>query len=1267
MRSLILSLLFVAISVVSYGQDELCLTAEGAPTPLSVFPATQVISIDPLWINDVEYIPPTVPAGALSVAYWSFTVSSSGYYNLDFQTTAGSTIVTDVSIGLSDNSAGSACPMDASVDELYAGLLMIGSTEPGGCTFLSTATTYTMAFAVAQGSEGEVEVSITSATGATNATCATASPMTIIGSNPGNNDCSSGLVWYSYTVVNGGTVSLTPNVSITGTDISNPVITQTSIDGCSTFQMDFDWTCIPVATVINFQVGDDTAPIEQGNFTVDIVDVVTGVPNELCTDVAGAPQALTSCTPLNLAAVDNTTVGACAELINYGGCGVFNTEATVWYAFTTDADIQTLDILITSTGIGLPHFVLIEDDGTNGCSSAPVIGCNTTGSVVGQIATASTTYYIGVASGNGGDGEFDLTVTGQNPPANDGCAMAQDISTTSGTPAALGVDGTTTCATPDANDFCTTVSEDHVVYYEYTVDPAILTNRDVIINIVGNAGGGNAATNMIFGLFEDCVGTAYMNPVFSGDECDALLGAVTYKCVEPGTVLTIAVGSPNGGEGDFTITITEDATMLAVNDACVGATGLSVGMACVPTLETVPNNGGCPEMDDLGTACLFSSDKTVWHTITLPAGADEIEFSALGTDVQLALFENTCIPLTLLGGDCFTTDMTFAGLTPGGTYLLAASLAGAIEGDMTFTWTPIIPIANDDCDLVNNPALTDGTSVDGTTGCADSDLDFCTIGTDGHDVFYTYTNPSATATTNITITINGNTATTGTAATEVSVGTYEDCLTTMYAPNQCSTLGTAFTIECVQPMQQLVFIVASADGTEGDFDITLTEDNSGIAANDLCSGAIALSAGTICEATMEAVTNATACPEAMGMGVAGCDLTVDAVAWYTLTLPANATELEFSGLGSGEQLSLFNNVCPNPTAIAAVGGNTCITGLDNFSGLSGGTTYLVAVSLASQVEGPITFSWTPGIIVANDDCDIVNNPALTNATPVNGTTACADGDFDFCGLLGASSHGVFYTYTNGTGGNVDLDILVSANMLTSGTAMTGLEIAVLSDCLGTGYQPLDCSAALDAAYNVDCIAPGDQIIIYIASNDGDEGDFSITVSEDTTQPADDNDNCIDALAIDASILSTCVFYNISGTTADACPEGFDVGTCTYSAEATVWYSFTTPNTTNPLTVEIQSITGGAYTTIFNDNCAALVVVAGCDTGAGPFGPYTVMSNTTYLIAVGDGTEGAHSFEIKINELPANDDPCMAEAVTGTAGDANITVAGTTVCATQEYL
>ena len=298
MRSLILSLLFVVLSVVSYGQTmETCVGAEAAPNMLSTFPTDQIISIDPAWTSDVEYTP-TNPAGPLMVGYYSFTVSAMGFYNLDFQTPAVNTILTDVSIGFSDNSSGSACPMDASMTEIYNGMLMTGLTVNGGCLSLTPGTVYTVAVALsAQATLADVQVTISSTAGATNLICASATPMAIIGDNPGNNTCSSGLVWYSYTVANGSSVSLTPNVSSTGTDITTPVITQTSIDGCVTFSADVSWTCLPIGTVINFEVGDDTAPVEQGNFTVTIVDDMSLVTNETCADVTAAPTPAPTAAP----------------------------------------------------------------------------------------------------------------------------------------------------------------------------------------------------------------------------------------------------------------------------------------------------------------------------------------------------------------------------------------------------------------------------------------------------------------------------------------------------------------------------------------------------------------------------------------------------------------------------------------------------------------------------------------------------------------------------------------------------------------------------------------------------------------------------------------------------------------------------------------------------------------------------------------------------------------------------------------------------------
>ena len=301
----------------SSAQVETCADSQMPGNVANLMPnpgATVNLSFNPAWTTNSEgYTPSNLGAG-FTTMYYSFTVDVMQFYNINIQGAAGSPAIgNEISISFSDD-----CIDLMTATETYADVVPPNlAPEDVSCVSLSPGVTYTIALAMDPALAGDVTIEISDViTGATNLTCATADAM-LLGSNTGNNSCSSGLVWYSYTVANGGTVSLTESVSATGDDISAPVITQTSIDGCVTFGTDTDWTCLPPGTVINFEVGDDTAPIEQGNFNVDIVDDATGLPNELCTDVT--PVAAPSCVETTLTdATNNTTIDACPELLDFG-------------------------------------------------------------------------------------------------------------------------------------------------------------------------------------------------------------------------------------------------------------------------------------------------------------------------------------------------------------------------------------------------------------------------------------------------------------------------------------------------------------------------------------------------------------------------------------------------------------------------------------------------------------------------------------------------------------------------------------------------------------------------------------------------------------------------------------------------------------------------------------------------------------------------------------------------------------------------------------
>jgi len=1287
MRSLILSFIFIAFSVFSYGQSELCLTAEGAPTVLAPAPSVStLLTINPLWTANVDVYTPPNFAGPFTVGYWSFTVDINGYYNINIETPAVNTILTDVSVALS---ASPSCPMDASLTEIYSAIppvTGVGVPDNATCTFFTMGTTYTIAIAVATGNEGDLTISIADAIGSSNEDCAGALALPL-GTSLGDNSCSDGLVWYSYTVVNGGTVTLSVSDSGTPTAISTPVITQTNTIGCgSPDEGVTSWTCLPPGTVVYFEAGDDTAPIEQGDFNIDIVDNATGLPNELCTDVT--PVAAPSCMTTTLTDVtNNTTVNACQELLDFDGCGVFNIEATVWFAFTTDAVAQTVNIEVTNGTISGATFVLI--DGTLGCPSGATTeaGCQSTGSLLDQTIIANTTYYVAVATSSGGtDGTFTLTVTPENPPANDDCVtQAIDISAT----AALGVDGTTTCATSDANDFCIAESEDHVVYYTYTVDAGITGNRDVRFIFSTNTNTtGTAATGLFFGLFEDCVGTAYMNTPIAGDDpCDALAGTVTFECVAPGTVLTIAVGSADTEEGDFNILITEDDSAVAINDACANPTILASGPSCTDIAGAGDNTDGCPEISDLGSSCTFSSDLVVWYELTLPAGATGIDFSTLSAGAQLALFENDCPTLTLVD-DCFTGDTQFTGLTAGGTYLLAVSQTFGAEGSVTFTWSPIAIPTNDDCNLANPDILLEAT---GTTGCADHELNTCgaTNSTDDHQVFYTYTNTSG-ATVDLEITIEAD-GTNGNPATQVSITALDDdcaTLTGFYpAPfstsEWCNILGTGMqTIPCIEDGETIILLFSSVEGEEGEFTITANEGGlQPVDDNDECVDALDITPAMTC--TWETVTadNTNACPEDFTFG-GGCDFDVDPTVWYSFTVPAapgNYT-LEIQNItDASSYLTIFDaGIDCDAPGTAALNAD-CETGTgphDMYDPLVAGTTYLIA--FGNPTPGIYSFEIKINLLPDNDEC--IDAVALVANTATMGTTVCATQEaisYD-SGVCDAGdtdeTNTVWYEVTVGPGEKgFNLTITGTGAMPISGNINAVLFETSAAGCVvdASTFVEEDCMMSATLSQQFECVGEG-TYIIRISTSDGNAGVFDILFEPLLlVQP---NDNC-DApdLALDTG--AECEWILATANTEGACPEDLflDPTGCGLSSGSVVWYEVTAPPTAIFLDLQINTDAGSnPFIAVFPGSpadCDNQTFLAGTTCFEGLFtelddigqAQIPVTGSSTYLIAIGitDPVGGMINFGIKWITPPVNDECADAITLVG-----NVATDGTTDCATQ---
>lgn len=1146
---------------------------------------------------------------------------------------------------------------------------------------------YILGIATESGAGGDITITIqySTSTFSINEECGSGE-VTSDGMEHNNNCSADGRVWLEYTVVEGATVDLEVDQGSTpATSLSNPEFFQILEGSCTGNDLlvngptnQANLTCIPAGTVLYIDVGMEgvgATPPEQGDFSMSITDAASTVANDLCEDVT--PINITTCETTNIAATNGTTENACPEGLDFGSCGELNTEPTVWFAFTTDNLAQTVSIELDEITQAGGSFVIIDGSG-GACPvdiSADMSACVTT--IEDLVVSASTTYYIAVTSGTGGTtGTFNLNVTPNYVPVNNDCIDAIDIS--SGPE-----DATNFCATADPDGFCNIGTDDlHTVYFSYTVpgtagsDP----NVDLEISIMGNTNiTGEDADEISLALLDACGGNPLPIQVIDDATglpatdnmalCSSMTNSpIVVNCVEPGTVITIAAGSAEDEDGDFSIGITT-INPAPSNDICDNAdTSIGTLDPCSQVEDlSVDNTDACPETFQGGTGCAFDTEATVWYTVELPEGTVELEISDISDSGFIGLFSD-CLGTQV--GDCQSgtggvIDLGGA-LTAITTYYIAASQIDA-EGTFTFDLLPIVPPNNDDCDETDtNFTLASGVLMMGTTSCADFTQAFCTADNTFHDVFYNYTNTNDQ---NVDLTINISGAGTN-PTTDISLGVFVDCAGDDYDtdPEFCNTLNTDVELLCVPAGQQLIFVLTSPDGAEGDFEITLTEDLSRIVSNDRCNGAIPLDAGINCIESMESLDNTDSCPEDTNLSATGCELDINNVLWYSITLPSGGIGIEFTDVDGGEQLALFENDCPDatsePTAISSVDGNTCITDDESFEGLTDGGTYLLAVTLDGENEGAIEFTWTPIQEVTNDDCNVDNTDLdIVHGDVLSGSTGCADETLAFCGADG-TFHDVFYNYTNTNDQNVDLTINVSGGGI---NPTTDISLGVFIDCTGADYSggTIFCNT-LGTDVALMCVPAGQQLVFAISSPDGSEGEFLISLTEDLSRITT-NDRCNDPEALMTGVTCSPSEETLDNT--DSCPEDTDMGVagCDLTTDHVVWFSLELP--ADATGIEFSDLSAGVQLSLFENDCPGAVgeptVIAseGGNTCMVTDEEFTgLIGGNTYLVAasLANEMEGAIEFTWTPTKEVVNDE-CV-DAIDLTAGNDEI---GTTACATQE--
>jgi len=1062
-------------------------------------------------------------------------------------------------------------------------------------------------------------------------------------------------VWYTYDVT---TPITSITIDLTSTTISNQTLNvYDAAMGCTGLVL-LEQDCVNGATVtidcppvgeLLIMVG--SAFTDTGEFTIAITEGPASALNDLCANAEADPEnTLIACTASTIA---GTNANSCPEDFTLTGCNI-DTEDTVWEELTLPAGTVSLEI----TNI-TPNFSVTVWDACGGSALAPV--CLTADAFV-NLAAGTTTVFISVSSLNGFEGPYTFDVLPVVPPVNDLCAGAIGLNIGSNSPL------TNECATADVLfNACGGGQEEATVWYSYAIANPI---DEIIINLVGTGANITAPAFMVLD------GNAGCNGVFLDEACAE--GDLIIECPPLGEIF-IMVGSTFANTGEFEITITEG-NPSPPNDLCANATPETPLTACVPEMISGNNEFACPEDFSL-TGCNIDADPTVWHEVTVPAGTTAIEIEVTSGPISVTIWETPCpaggsgtaiLPVCVTGMDVVNL------LTPGaGTYFVSVSTADGNEGPYTFNLTALVPPANDEC--ADAEMITAG-ATPGTNICSTLDIDpNCTSSVDIiNTVWYEYVIPAGVKA--VTISIAG---TGGVPITGIHVAALDGCPpgASLYqsAPDSETCDGSDIILTCPEPGESVFILVGSTSANEGDFNITITEDNPVCTyGNDECANAEAFPVDPITGAGEECISgcNELACPDPEIDGV--CGVTTSNVVWFTVTTSTFDPSIETfitaeisNEMDFNPVVGIFTGSCPPVSSLSSIGCNAGNNVTVSNSASAGdhpmpNTTYFIAVANSDDTQTGGTFDLCVEVVqgCANDECTdaLTINDGVTQVTTTNGCTA--DITQQACGgIMGSYEASAWYNYTVPAG--------VTAVLIeTSGsTGDLVFDYGVNIDCadpapFGSPSMTVDCP--FDGSELVPCVLEGDIITIFLASEVTGE-DFDLTVTglppSDPLNPSPDNDLCTDPTDVP---MTECEFIGVNVDNTNACPETFSVAGCAtgmFDEDATVWFSVTLP--ANATGMEFDNISNGSYLSVFDDVCPIVAGTPslGCMDQATLTQIVGLTGGSTYLIAFANAVEGMHSFEVLAITQPENDGPCPTDPdftpadLTGGAS-----YSGTTCCA-----
>lgn len=1118
----------------------------------------------------------------------------------------------------------------------------------------------------------------------TNNTCASAQSITssttcnyTIGSTTGANQsiaaisCGSGTgnadddVWYSFVAA-----STSHTIKVVGygsfdavIDLRSGACTGTNVDcsdASSSGTETLNATGLTVGTtylvrVYHFGVGDGGG---QFDICITHTSAPSGPSNDICTNAIN----VTSATTCNYTA--GTTVGATQSIaaINCGN-GTGNSDDDVWYKFTAVATSHIIKVQ------GYGSFDAVVDIRSGACTGTNIACAD--GASAGGLETATATgltigntYFVRVynyGTGDGG-GQFDVCVThtAQSGPANDFCANAISItSTTSCSYTAGSSTGATqsiaaiTCGSGAGN-------ADDDVWYKFT---AVSTSHTVSVQ---GYGGFDAVIDIRSGA---CTGT---NVACADATTAAGLETVTIPGLSVGSVYYIRVYNYGAGEGggQFDVCVTHTQTSGPANDFCQNAVNINSAATCSYTSGSTL--GGTQSIAAITCGgSTGNADDDVWYRFVAQATTHVINVQGYGGFDAVVDLRNApaCTGSNLMCADNSTANglesITATNLVVGATYVVRVYHFGAGDGggqfDICITHTPSgsAPV-NDVCGnaILLTSSTTCSNTAGSTTAATQSIAGTCT-GNGDDDVWYKFTAVATSHTVSVQgyttfdaiIDIRSNSSCTG---TNISCTDNSGAGGLETATLNGLTVGTTYLIRVYN---------YSAGAASGNFDICVTHTAPAGPPNDLCASAISIASSTTCNFTSGSTTGAT-------QSIAGtCSGTGDDDVWYSFTAVATEHFVKVDGaVGFDAVIDVRSGSCTGTNMLC--NDSTADGGIENahLTGLTVGTTYLVRVyhfgTGAGSGNFQICVTHPVTTAPANDFCTSAVN--LTSATSCNYTagntkgatqsipgTCAGNGDDDVWYSFTAVSTDHIIKVQSGAGFDAVVDIRNSPTC--SGTNITcsdnsgvaGLEtIALTNLTIGNVYMirlyNYDAGAAT-GDFQI-CITHTTQACTYSIAptsqsfaSTGGNGTINVTSGTGCNWTATTTDSWITITSGASGTANGTVTYTVAANSGSAQRTG------TITINGQTYTVAQSGNTTCTYTVSPLSQT---FTSVAGNGTITITAAAGCN--------WTSTSNASW-ITVTSGSTGTSNGTVTYT-ITANSGSAQR---TGT-----ITIAGQVYTVTQ---